>query len=160
MDKIAFKKAYDNLFYSLLKHGYSKEAIELQSINAAATSTMEAPPIGTSGRKNFSVRNLKPENQNFRRFQEERSPQETRPNQDVYKGQPGSAAPVMQLSQIIDRIEGSPSFKKLPPNVIQGILKIKKMTSNAFKFASEKEVFLGGKKDMVAIRYLLYLINI
>jgi hypothetical protein len=61
----------------------------------------------------------------------------------IYKGQPGTAAPVMQLSSLIDKIENSPLFSKLPESVIRGLMKVKKMTTDPFKYASNKESFFG-----------------
>lgn len=134
MDNCAFSSAYDVLYSSLTRHGYSKEATELQEIVLSAA----APPTAAPPTAAPPVRG---------RFEEERPPENKQ--QSIYKGQPGSAAPVIELSRIIDRVEKSPSFKKLPSNVMRGILKIKKMTSDAFKYASEKEALFGRGKDPV-----------
>jgi hypothetical protein len=140
MDITALESAYEDFFSVLRRHGYTKEATEIEArgfgfpTQRAPLPTSEAPTTGDIGR-----------------FEEERPPQNAQPKQtpekSIYRGQPGSAAPVLELSRIIDRVEQNPSFKKLPPNVMQGILKIKKMTSNAFKYASEKEALFGMKEE-------------
>jgi len=140
MDITAFESAYEDFFYVLRRNGYSKEAAEIEARGFDFSTSLTVPPTSEA-----SVIG------DLRRFQEERPPQDIAPKKapekSIYRDQPGSAAPVLELSRIIDRIEQNPSFKKLPPNVIQGILKIKKMTSNAFKYASEKEAFFGMKEE-------------
>ena len=129
MDYTIFKTACENLYHSLTRHGYLKEANELLAFS---------PTIA-------------PENSNNNRFVEERPPQNAEqkpfPAKSIYKGQPGSAAPVIELGRILDRVEQSPSFKNLPKDVMEGILNINKMTANAFKYASEKEAFFGGERN-------------
>jgi hypothetical protein len=136
MDSHILKTAVDNLFSTLVRHGYSKEATELQDLYSAAVapSPMQEAPAATPSTSGG-------------RFEEERPQPVNAPQKPPYHGQPGSVAPVLQLSQIIDKIEASPSFKNLPQDVAQGILKIKKMTSNAFKYASEKEALFGMEKN-------------
>jgi hypothetical protein len=145
MDSPIFKTAVDNLFSTLVRHGYSKEASELQDLYSAAVAPspmQEAPAAPPSANKG--------------RFEEERPQPVNAPQKPSYQGQPGSVAPVLQLSRIIDKIEASPSFKYLPQEVTQGILKIKKMTSNAFKYASEKEALFGmGKSPLKDLKSLL-----
>lgn len=72
------------------------------------------------------------------------APSSSPKNKDtVFKGQPGSVAPILQLSKIIDKIENSDLFQYLPQHIIKGLLKVKKMSENAFKFASDKNAFLS-----------------
>ncbi len=132
------KSAISALCSALNKNGYKKEATELQAIEKAQELLQDPKP------------------QSEGRFVEERPPQESKEppapeQQPLFRGQPGSAAPVLELSRIIDHIEQNPSFRNLPEKVIQGIMKLKKMTRDAFRYASEKEAFLGfgGKKDPV-----------
>jgi hypothetical protein len=136
MDITAFESAYEDFFAVLRRHGYTKEASEIEAQGfglatpTAPAPTSEAPVKGDMGR-----------------FEEEKPPQKPASQKPVYRGQPGSAAPVLELSRIIDHVEQSPSFKKLPPDVTRGLLKIKKMTGNAFKYASEKEALFGMKEE-------------
>lgn len=132
------KSAISALCSALNKNGYKKEATELQAIEKAQELLQDPKP------------------QSGGRFVEGRPPQESKEppapeQQPLFRGQPGSAAPVLELSRIIDHIEQNPSFRNLPEKVIQGIMKLKKMTRDAFRYASEKEAFLGfgGKKDPV-----------
>lgn len=129
-----FKSAISNLHESLIKHGYDKEASELIAFNTSTQTPGTQTQPQTGGR-----------------FQEERPPQQDKSRAPIYKGQPGSVAPVLELSKIIDHIEQNPSFKNLPQKVQQGILKVKKMTSDAFRYAStESEASLfGGEKNPV-----------
>lgn len=128
------KTAVDNLSSALIRHGYRKEAATLQGIGNPQTQT---PPQQYGGK-----------------LQEDRpgpgqQPQPGQGQQSLYRGQPGSTAPVVELSRILDDIENTPYFRNLPENVLQGILKIKKMTGNAFKYASEKQAFFGKEQDPI-----------
>lgn len=64
-------------------------------------------------------------------------------NKPIFQNQPGSVAPILQLSNIIDNIEKKTYFNNLPLNIIKTLLKVKKMTDNAFKFANSKKAFLN-----------------
>lgn len=138
MDTPIFKTAVDSLFKTLVRHGYSKEATELQELYSAAVAP---PPVQ-------EVPSIKPPISGGR-FEEERHQPTNKPKAPEYKGQSGSVAPILQLSRIIDKIEANPSFKNLPQEVVQGILKIKKMTINAFRYASEKDALFGSPKNPV-----------
>lgn len=119
----------DKLSVALIKHGYSKEAATLQGIGEPQTQTAPQQYGG--------------------RMQVDRPPQQQQGQQPLYRGQPGSTAPVLELSRILDDIEKTPYFRNLPENVLQGILKIKKMTGNAFRYASEKEALFGREKNPI-----------
>jgi hypothetical protein len=138
MDTPIFKTAVDSLFKTLVHHGYDKEAAELQELYSAAVAP---PPV----QKTPSIKLPT----SGGRFEEERHQPTSNPKVPEYKGQSGSVAPILQLSRIVDKIEANPSFKNLPQEVAQGILKVKKMTSNAFRYASEKDALFGSPKNPV-----------
>lgn len=127
------KTALDKLSIALIKNGYSKEAATIQNIGNPQTQT---PPPQYGGK-----------------LQEDRpdpkQPQPSQGQQSLYRGQPGSTAPVLELSRILDDLEKTPYFRNLPENVLQGILKIKKMTGNAFRYASEKEALFGREQNPI-----------
>lgn len=128
------KTAVDNLSSALIRHGYRKEAATLQGIGNPQTQT---PPQQYGGK----LQDDRPE--------QGQQPQPAQGQQSLYRGQPGSTAPVLELSRILDDIENTPYFRNLPENVLQGILKIKKMTGNAFRYASEKEALFGKAQDPI-----------
>lgn len=128
------KTAVDNLSSALIRHGYRKEAATLQSIGNPQTQT---PPQQYGGK----LQDDRPE--------QGQQPQPAQGQQALYRGQPGSTAPVLELSRILDDIENTSYFRNLPENVLQGILKIKKMTGNAFRYASEKEALFGKAQDPI-----------
>ena len=134
MEILILKTAYDNLLSTLIRNGHSVEAAELIAFDPAPSNRWTTINKGDKGR-----------------FTEERPEIKPGATKKPYEDKPGSVSPILQMSRIIDMMEKSPSFKNLPPQVIQGIQKVKKLTSNAFKYASEegaeKDAFFGGEKD-------------
>jgi len=134
MEILILKTAYDNLLNTLISNGHSAEAAELTAFDPAPSKNWTTINKGDKGR-----------------FTEERPEVKPGTTEKPYEGKPGSVSSILQMSRIVDMIEKSPSFRNLPSQVIQGIQKIKKLTSNAFKYASEedieKDAFLGGEKD-------------
>jgi len=132
--------AYNNLIAVLNKNGFKKEASELialDTVNAVISApTAPARPVAPSAPP-----------ANGGRFEAERAQPKSAPEKEVFHGQSGGVAPLLQLGKIIDRIEQNPSFNNLPKNVITGLLKIKKMTGNAFRYASEKEALFGMQRN-------------
>jgi hypothetical protein len=150
MDASSLKTAHDNLYYTLIRHGYTVEASEMNAMNILAA------PLSAAPHKEQTT-----QDDPGGRFISERTPPKPQEQRAVFEKSPGGVAPVLEMSRMVDHIEKSPSFNKLPPKVIKGLLKIKKLTADAFRYASDqedsieafdteafdREAFFGGEKN-------------
>lgn len=131
--KIAFLEFVDSLIYS----GYTKEAYEILGESTTISPHIE-PDIQGRLTPDYSAPSKPKEKQ-----------------QPSYKGKPGGVAPILELGRIIDDMKKDPTFRGLPDKLQKGILKIEKMTENAFKFASEKESFISGGDSLKILKKTL-----
>lgn len=133
------KTSFFQYIDSLISNGYTKEAYE---ILGEATTLNSPTQSDTSGK-------LTPD------YSAPPKPVQKEKQPSSFVGKPGGAAPIIELSRIVDDIKKDPTFKGLPNKMQKGILKIEKMTENAFRFASEKEAFIGGGDSLKTLKKTL-----
>jgi hypothetical protein len=111
--------AVDNLLEIFKTNGFNKYAFELES---------------------FTQNN--PNSAQGNRFQKPADQQSANtPKKDTY--------PLIALHKIFSYIENNPSFKSLPKKIVNGILKIKKMSGGFSRYAFDREAFFDNEKDPV-----------
>lgn len=137
------KLAFFHFIDTLISNGYAKEAYEI----LGETTTLSPPPQRSIPGKlmpDYSV-SQKPTPK------EKQSP----PPPSSFINKPGGAASIIELSRIIDDIKKDSTFMGLPDKLQKGILKVEKMTENAFRFASEKEAFIRNEDSLKILKKTL-----
>jgi hypothetical protein len=124
------KIAYINFIDELLLSGMDKEAQEF------VEDIIPGNPTQIYKKEDLSLKN--PQTKNVL-VPNKSTPTQEKVVEPSFSGKPGGVAPILELGKILDAIKKDPVYINLPKSIKKGLLKIDKMTENAFKYASEKE---------------------